>query len=118
MKYWVKLDENQRFVTFESGTVHHEPNWYEINESLVDKVLSYKYNCEFVFDGNKIIDVTGEPYVVETQPPTIPLDEHIKDLEQQNAELLLDLALKDGRIEELEQAQAQLFLDLTMKGVV
>lgn len=42
----------------------------------------------------------------------------IQQLEQQNAELLLDLVTKDIRIEELEQTQAELFLDLAEKGVI
>ncbi|MBA2872432.1 hypothetical protein HNQ85_002741 [Anoxybacillus calidus] len=42
----------------------------------------------------------------------------VKQLEQQNAELLLELAIKDMKIGELEQTQAELLLDLTMKGVI
>jgi hypothetical protein len=42
----------------------------------------------------------------------------VKQLEQQNAELLLDLATKDARIEELELIQANLVLELTTKGVI
>jgi hypothetical protein len=42
----------------------------------------------------------------------------IKQLEQQNAELLLDLAVKDTKIEELELIQANLVLELATKGVI
>jgi hypothetical protein len=42
----------------------------------------------------------------------------VKQLEQQNAEMLVELVDKEFRIAELEQIQAQLLLDLSTKGVV
>ncbi len=38
--------------------------------------------------------------------------------EQEIAELLMDLVVKESRIAELEQTQAELLLNLAMKGVV
>lgn len=51
-----------------------------------------------------------EEYVDEKQK--------IAELEQQNAELLLDLVEKDAQIAEIEQTQAELILNLTMKEVI
>jgi hypothetical protein len=42
----------------------------------------------------------------------------VKQLEQQNAEMLVELIDKEFRIAELEQIQAKLLLDLSTKGVV
>jgi hypothetical protein len=42
----------------------------------------------------------------------------VKQLEQQNAEILIELANKELIIAELEQIQAQLLIDLSTKGVV
>jgi hypothetical protein len=42
----------------------------------------------------------------------------VKQLEQQNAEMLVELVDKEFRIAELEQIQAKLLLDLSTKGVV
>lgn len=58
----------------------------------------------------ELLEGEYEEYVDEKQK--------IAELEQQNAELLLDLAMKDARIMEIEQTQADLFLNLTMKGVI
>jgi hypothetical protein len=42
----------------------------------------------------------------------------VKQLEQQNAVMLVELVDKELRIAELEQIQAQLLIDLSTKGVV
>ncbi|PFJ09074.1 hypothetical protein COI89_20640, partial [Bacillus cereus] len=46
-----------------------------------------------------------------------PIDE-IKELQQQNASLILDSMKKDGQISELKQQQATLIISLTEKGVL
>lgn len=78
--------------------------------------INYRVNPE-----NRELEFSyPDPNATVPQEPVYvkPLTGQISELEQQNAELLLDLVMKDSRIEELEQAQAQLLLDLTMKGVV
>ncbi|PFJ08259.1 hypothetical protein COI89_21655, partial [Bacillus cereus] len=46
-----------------------------------------------------------------------PIDE-IKELQQQNASLILDSMKKEGQISELKQQQATLIISLTEKGVL
>jgi hypothetical protein len=78
-------------------------NGYRVNPETLELEFSYP-----------------DPNATEPQEPVYvkPLTEQVKELEQQNAELLLDLVMKDGRIAEVEQTQADLILDLTMKGVI
>jgi hypothetical protein len=94
------------WIDFESGEYFQDfaqCNGYRVNPQTLELEFSYP-----------------DPNATEPQEPVYqkPLTEQVKELEQQNAELLLDLVMKDGRITEVEQTQADLILDLTMKGVI
>ncbi|MED5050671.1 hypothetical protein P9850_02140 [Anoxybacillus rupiensis] len=79
-----------------------ECNGYRVNPETLELEFSYP-----------------DPNATEPEPVyQKSLTEQFRELEQQNAELLLDLVMKDGRITEVEQTQANLILDLTMKGVI
>lgn len=82
MKHWVKLDVNNKFITYESGTIHdNEEGWYEINNGeLAEKILKNKYNSEFVFENERIVDVLGEEYTVIIEQEK----DRLQQLEEQN----------------------------------
>jgi hypothetical protein len=74
----------------------------------------------FASSENQVVYVdasTKTARVVTIEKPK-SIKEHVEELEQQNAELLLELADKDERINTLEQTVAQLLLDLTMKELI
>jgi hypothetical protein len=129
LKWYALISGVYRIPTFEEDYEAH----IELSERNIDTIGYIEFtNGEYFQDfmqcnGFRVDPETLElefsypdPNATEPQEPVYvkPLTEQISELEQQNAELLLDLAMKDARITEIEQTQADLILNLTMKEVI
>lgn len=123
MKIYMNYDyESLKFKGFYIDDIHGEniptPNieinndlWKYLQNLTEDFKLKENFESKEIYTLEDICIIQTIPFVSEYPKPT-----RIDLLEQENADLLLDSALKDERIEQLENDLSDLMLEIATIG--